>query len=120
MAKESESTKLKAIQAQKEYELERKRKRRTSIISYSIVALAAVFLWYLFTGERLAALCDALGIQPLFERDSGEYADCSLTENKNNKYCLHQSTAADREWDAMKKRNKFDTGPAAFSLTDNK
>jgi hypothetical protein len=117
MAKASESTKQKAIQAQKEYAREVTRKRRVTVISYSAVSFAAVFLFYLFTGDRLATLCDALGIEPLFDRDSGEYADCSLEESKNNKYCQHKVSAADRDWDSMKKRNRYDSGPAAFSLT---
>ena len=117
MAPVTEATKQKAIKAQEEYEKEVVRKRRVTMASYSAVTLAAVFLLYLFTGDRLAALCDAIGIQPLFDRDSGEYADCALEENRNNKYCQHKTSAADKEWAAMKKRNRYDSGPAAFSLT---
>jgi hypothetical protein len=54
----------------------------------------AFFLTVLFGGDLTKSLRDSLGLTELLPERSGVYADCSLAENRNNKFCRRDYLSA--------------------------
>jgi hypothetical protein len=64
-------------------------------VCYGIILLMAGLLVLAFSGERVGR---KFGVQALYNREGGVYADCSNPVNKNNPYCKPKNEASEKAW----------------------
>src|SRR4051812_45884011 len=89
MAKTKTNTKEELIAQVKlrEYEREQRQRFVFNILGYSGLAVIAVLLIMVVSGERFESILSVFGLKSLYNEERGVYADCSRRENANNKFC---------------------------------
>lgn len=113
----NDSKELAKLNKRLAYEQEVAKRRLFERVGYGVLAVVAVFLIMLFSGDRFARVLRFFGLQPIVTFGTGLYADCSRIENKDNPYCTKKVSPVDREWTEMQHRGAG-TKTAPFSLSE--
>ena len=74
------------------YEAEVRRKKFLAYTGYSVVGVVFVVLIMVLSGMHI------LGLQGIYNAESGVYADCSKPENKGISYCQPKMSSSERSW----------------------
>lgn len=98
------------IKAKKEaFEAELKRKQIVTYTGYSVVGVVFVIIIMVLSGDTFSGILGIIGLQGVYNPQSGVYADCSKPENKNVAYCRPKLSQAERDWKDLARGGKKST-----------
>ena len=83
-----------AIERKQNFERDQRILQIKMTVGGVMLFFTAFFLTVIFGGDLTKSLRDSLGISSLLSDQSGVYADCSLAENRNNKFCRRDYASA--------------------------
>ncbi|MBX7143324.1 MAG: hypothetical protein K1X79_02625 [Oligoflexia bacterium] len=87
--------------------------RLVRIIGWSVAGLLGFFVAAMVGAKYFPETVRSIGLGFLVNEESGVYANCSKSQNRNNPYCRGKTSPREREWKGLGDRGG---GSSAFSL----
>ncbi len=97
---------LRAVAAERAYTTKRQLDIFKNILGYSALLLVAILFAMMLAGPRFTHVLEKFGLQPLFNKETGVYADCSDPSNRDNSICERSSGRNDQSWRSMQRGGK--------------
>lgn len=115
MAKRKKQVDSEVYKREELYKLELKRKRMMNYVGYSVVGVLTLLMFMIFSGTFFDPFLRKFGLKAISNKQQGVYTDCSLPENKGQRYCQPTESESNKEWKDLGQPGKG----AKFQLYSN-
>ncbi|NMC63579.1 MAG: hypothetical protein GYA55_10490 [SAR324 cluster bacterium] len=85
---------------------EEKKTLIVNCVGYGFICALVIFTLTLVFGNRFFGMMQLFGLEGLQANPGFIYDDCSLPENKNNKFCQPKESYTEKDWKDIKHSGK--------------
>jgi len=95
-----ESKKLDELAAisEREFLRERRKDRAVQCAGYTAACICGLIFLMMIGGPTFDPVLNLLGLNSLWTEEGGVYADCSLKENRENRFCSGKDFQTKQQW----------------------
>ena len=101
---------------QREFEHEQRTAFVRNLVAYPLLIVAGSLLIMILAGPVFDPILNLFGMSSIWTEKSGVYADCSLPENRNNRFCSGKMLETEQHWNTL--RNTTGGRYVPFNLND--